>query len=46
MTQRYAKMNESRLREGAAAIQQAFLAGQKKTEEAEEPTGQLLAFPG
>jgi integrase len=50
MTQRYAKMNEKRLREGAAAIQQTFLAGQKKTEEAEaeteEPTGQLLAFPG
>jgi integrase len=43
MTQRYAKMNESRLREGAAAIQQAFLAGQK---EAEAPTGQVLAFPG
>ncbi len=49
MTQRYAKMNESRLREGAAAIQQAFLAGQKKAEEeaeTEAPTGQLLAFPG
>ncbi len=39
MTQRYAKMNESRLREGAAAIQQAFLAGQK-----EEPTGQVINF--
>lgn len=39
MTQRYAKMNESRLREGAAAIQKAFLAGQK-----EEPTGQVINF--
>lgn len=41
MTQRYAKMNEKRLREGAAAIQQTFLAGQKKAEQ----TGQVVNFP-
>jgi integrase len=42
MTARYAKMNESRLREGAAAIQQVFNAAQK---EAEAPTGQVVNFP-
>jgi hypothetical protein len=38
MTARYAKMSESRLREGAAAIQTAFKNGAKKA-------GQVVNFP-
>jgi len=38
MTARYAKMSESRLREGAAALQQAFIDGAK-------PAGQVVEFP-
>ncbi len=38
MTARYAKMSESRLREGAAALQAAFINGTKKA-------GQVVNFP-
>jgi len=38
MTARYAKMSESRLREGAAALQQAFKNGTKKA-------GQVVNYP-
>jgi integrase len=38
MTARYAKMSESRLREGAAALQAAFINGAKKA-------GQVVNFP-
>jgi hypothetical protein len=42
MTARYAKMSESRLREGAAALEKAFAANGK----AEADTGQVANVSG
>ena len=44
MTARYAKMTDSRLREGAAAIEKAFAVNGKKKAKQEEEAGQVVAF--
>ncbi|MDO8724168.1 MAG: site-specific integrase, partial [Syntrophales bacterium] len=44
MTARYAKMSESRLREGAAALEKAFTANGTKQTEQDQQTGQVVNF--
>lgn len=44
MTARYAKMSESRLREGAAALEKAFAANGKKQTEQDQQTVQVVNF--
>ena len=45
MTARYAKMSESRLREGAQALEKAFAANGKKQAEQDQQTVQVVNFP-
>jgi hypothetical protein len=44
MTARYAKMSESRLREGAAALDKAFATNGKKQAEQDQQTVQVVNF--
>lgn len=44
MTARYAKMSESRLREGAAALEKAFAANGTKQTEQDQQTVQVVNF--